>query len=86
MRERHFAPILVFNDAVTLVILAWHESGVGQLGLLQQMNESFDSACGHDAISCHANKKADVIERPKAFDHVGLLRNEPPGTAGLLFI
>jgi hypothetical protein len=31
------------------------------------------------------NKKADVAERPKAFHHVGLLVNEPPGTAGLLF-
>lgn len=32
-----------------------------------------------------ANKKADVTEHPRAFDHVGLLRNEPTGTAGLLF-
>jgi hypothetical protein len=31
-------------------------------------------------------KKADVAEHPKAFDHVGLLFNEPPGTAELLFI
>ncbi len=31
-------------------------------------------------------KKADVVERPKAFHHVGLLVNEPPGTAGLLFM
>jgi hypothetical protein len=27
-----------------------------------------------------------VVEHPEAFDHVGLLVNEPPGTAGLLFI
>jgi hypothetical protein len=32
------------------------------------------------------NEKADVAERPEAFDHVGLLPNEPPGTAGLPFI
>jgi hypothetical protein len=32
------------------------------------------------------NKKADVAEHPKAFDHVGLLVNEPPGTAELLSI
>jgi hypothetical protein len=32
------------------------------------------------------NKKADVAEHPKVFDHVGLLFNEPPGTAGLFFI
>jgi hypothetical protein len=31
-------------------------------------------------------KKADVAERPAAFDHVGLLVNGPPGTAGLPFI
>jgi hypothetical protein len=31
-------------------------------------------------------KKADVMEHPKAFDHVGLLVNKPPGTAGLPFI
>ncbi len=28
----------------------------------------------------------DVAEYPLAFDHVGLLVNEPPGTAELLFI
>jgi hypothetical protein len=32
------------------------------------------------------NKKADVAKHPEVFDHVGLLVNEPPGTAGLLFI
>jgi hypothetical protein len=31
-------------------------------------------------------KKADVAEYPKVFGHVGLLSNEPLGTAGLLFI
>jgi len=31
-------------------------------------------------------KKADVVKRPEAFDDVGLLCNEPPGRAGLLFI
>jgi hypothetical protein len=30
--------------------------------------------------------KADVAEHPKAFGRVGLLFNEPPGTAGLFFI
>ena len=34
----------------------------------------------------HIDKKADVVERPMAFTHVGLLVNEPPGTAGLLFV
>jgi hypothetical protein len=31
------------------------------------------------------NKKAGVIEHPEVFDHVGLLINELPGTAGSLF-
>jgi hypothetical protein len=31
------------------------------------------------------NKKADVAEHPEAFDHVGLLFNEPTGRAGLSF-
>jgi hypothetical protein len=30
-------------------------------------------------------KKADVVEHPEVFDHVGLLVNEPPGGTGLLF-
>jgi hypothetical protein len=30
-------------------------------------------------------KKADVVEHPRGFDHVGLLVDEPPGAAGLLF-
>jgi hypothetical protein len=32
-----------------------------------------------------ATKKADVAEHPEVFDHVGLLVNGPPGTAGLPF-
>jgi len=32
------------------------------------------------------NKKADVAEHPKVFDHVGLLFNEPPAMGGLLSI
>jgi hypothetical protein len=31
-------------------------------------------------------KKNDVVENPEVFYHVGLLVNEPPGTAGLPFI
>ena len=31
-------------------------------------------------------KKTGVAEHPQGFDHVGLLVNEPPGPAGLLFI
>jgi hypothetical protein len=32
-----------------------------------------------------AKKKADVVEHPEVFDHVGLLVTEPPGTVGLPF-
>ncbi len=32
------------------------------------------------------NKKTDVVQCPKAFDHVGLLFNESPGGAELPFI
>ncbi|NOT01706.1 MAG: hypothetical protein HOP29_13875 [Phycisphaerales bacterium] len=35
----------------------------------------------------HLNpKKADVTERPEVFDHVGVLRNGPPGKAGVPFV
>jgi hypothetical protein len=30
-------------------------------------------------------KKADVVEYPEAFDHVGLPVNEPSSDAGMLF-
>jgi hypothetical protein len=32
------------------------------------------------------SKKADVVDRPEAFHHVGLLSNEPLGAAEPLFI
>ncbi len=37
-------------------------------------------------IDRQENREADVMEYPTAFDLVGLLFNQPPGTAGLLFI
>jgi hypothetical protein len=40
--------------------------------------------CGHPRTT--DNKKADVDKHLRVFVHVGLLANEPPGTAGLLFI
>jgi hypothetical protein len=36
-------------------------------------------------VSRQAQKKADAAKHPKVFNHVGLLFNEPPGTAGLPF-
>ena len=32
-----------------------------------------------------SQKKADVAEHPEVINHAGLLVNEPPGQAGLLF-
>jgi hypothetical protein len=37
-------------------------------------------------IPLRQQKKADVVEHPKVFHHAGLLVNQPPGTAELLFI
>jgi hypothetical protein len=45
---------------------------------------SFFPIAGENRASIK-NKKADVAEHPKVFDHVGLLFNEPPGNAGLFF-
>jgi hypothetical protein len=39
-----------------------------------------------NVICRQKTKKADVAEHPKAFGHVGLLFNKPPGSTGLLFI
>jgi hypothetical protein len=39
-----------------------------------------------DLFAPPKTKKAHVIECYMTFDDVGLLANEPPGTAGLLFI
>jgi len=40
-----------------------------------------DVAAVHD----HCKQKADVGKDPQGLNHVGLLFNEPPGRAGLLF-
>jgi hypothetical protein len=39
-----------------------------------------------ERLSPQQTKKADMVEHPKVFDHVGLLFNEPHGRAELLFI
>jgi hypothetical protein len=41
---------------------------------------------GCERLAPPKTKKADMAEHPKAFDHVGLLVNGLPGTAGLPFI
>jgi hypothetical protein len=43
--------------------------------------------CPIASVWQNGQKKADVAEHPEAFHHVGLLINEPLGSAGgLLFI
>jgi hypothetical protein len=37
-------------------------------------------------MGSNPQKKAGVVERLQAFDHAGLLVNEPPSQAGLPFI
>jgi uncharacterized membrane protein YagU involved in acid resistance len=44
------------------------------------------AAGGCDVLAPPKTKKADVVEHPEVFDHVGLLVNGPPGAAGLPFI
>ncbi len=36
-------------------------------------------------MGLHQNKRTDVAEHPEVLSHVGLLVNEPPGQAELLF-
>jgi hypothetical protein len=36
-------------------------------------------------IAPHRKQKADVVEHPEVFHHVGLLFSEPPGLAELPF-
>jgi hypothetical protein len=56
--------------------------------LFTSRNDSCQSlfSLGHEHLLSPRTKKADVAEHPKAFDHVGLLFNEPTGRAGLFFI
>jgi len=58
---------------------------VGRIVSLRQQRRRLP----RDFSGCPATpktKKADVAEHLEVFDHVGLLTNEPPGTAELLFI
>jgi len=61
-----------------------------QLGRSGAQSGSVSIRCHPDdpdrPASPNRNKKAGVVEHPRAFDHVGLLVNEPPGQAGLPFI
>ena len=39
----------------------------------------FGSSLAIAGVPDHANKKADAVEHPEVFDHVGLLYDQPPG-------
>jgi hypothetical protein len=53
----------------------------GRIGLVHR----FVLGGRNDPASRRATKKADAGKHPKVLNHVGLLFNEPPGKAGLLF-
>jgi hypothetical protein len=60
---------------------------VGRRGrLFDHWVQAIDAHGKSFALFQRETKKADVAEHPEVFDHVGLLSNEPLGTAGLLFI
>jgi hypothetical protein len=46
----------------------------------------FSPADRERSLVAASEKKADVVEYPEGFDHVGLLVNEPPGRARLPFV
>lgn len=51
-----------------------------------ELLSSFEPSLLDEAVPRHCKtKKADVAKHPTVFGHVGLLGNEPPGTAGLPF-
>jgi hypothetical protein len=49
------------------------------------MNADIEAFRGWTPTVPNHKKRADVAEHPKVFGHVGLLFNEPPGKAELLF-
>jgi|GEM_PF-1878874 len=55
-------------------------------GAMVELDLTIDSSSVLAAAPHQEQKKADVAEHLEVFGHVGLLVNEPLGTAGLLFI
>jgi len=49
--------------------------------LMGEPPPDYRGSCSHEAT----NKKADMAEHPRGFDHVGLLFDEPPGLTRLPF-
>ncbi len=87
--QREMAPVK--RPSVPCAIQYRFSDGVGCHGFLVPPSVWTCLPAGSSNSSClrtrrtNENKKADVTEYPGVFNHVGLLVNEPPGTAGLLF-
>jgi hypothetical protein len=75
-------------DCATKDLAAYDGLGFGEMGLCLK---SFPpGTCGfrphRHNLSFDQKKKPTWRNTPKVFDHVGLLVNEPPGTAGVPFV
>ena len=62
------------------------QAGSGIKSTSEMSRSSFQNMESSYFLRNQERKKADVTEHPQVFDHVGLLFNEPLGTAGLLSI
>ena len=69
-----------------LLGLCVHRADCGTVHTQSVFGQGLSTSEPSANIPRHQKKKADVSEHPEVFDHVGLLVNEPPGTAGLFFI
>jgi hypothetical protein len=80
--QRTYLPPEVRQDGIICLVEQGFNPAIHDKSPFLNLGRSSVVAGSHNA----ENKKADVAEHPKVFDHAGLLSNEPPGTAGLLFI
>ena len=87
-----FLTTLALTDTLTLcsaftfasTILGPFRPGRGACTIsLRHLNHLFSQK---SFLNCRRTKKADAAWHPRVLNHVGLLVNGPPGTAGLPFI
>ena len=81
------SPVSAFSSGVRIVSEPLEYPAIAKLGQFQC------TLVRHEApsrlipnVSCRQKQKANMAEHPKAFGHVGLLFNEPPGKAKNYFI
>jgi hypothetical protein len=90
-------PIRCFNGVFTFLGVGVHGFDVPSIGGLFQPASPLIGGAAFKGVAVDGGnmtfvggllrtKKADVVELPKAFGHVGLLFNEPPYRDRLLFI